>query len=114
MTLRLGSSPIDWVATSGLSRRARWIQRRSRADIGSSWSILPVSPTRSAARRAISTQLPFAAAAVVLDVDEHARPVAHPPGEHQVDQVLERREALALAADQRAERFASRRPRRSR
>ena len=32
-----------------------WIQRRSSADIGSSWSILPVSTTRSEARLAIST-----------------------------------------------------------
>ena len=74
---RFGSSPIDWVTTSGLSRRAMWIQRRSRAGIGSSWSILPVSTTRSAARWAISTELALAPAAVVLDVDEDAGPVAH-------------------------------------
>ena len=53
-TRRFGSSPIDWVATFGLSRSERWIQRRSSADIGSSWSILPVSTTRAAARSASS------------------------------------------------------------
>ena len=49
-TRRLGSSPIDWVATLGWSRSVRWTQRRSRAGIGSSCSILPVSTTRAAAR----------------------------------------------------------------
>ena len=46
-------------------------------------------------------QLALAAAAIVLDVDEHARPLAGAPGEHQVDEVLERGQALALAPDQR-------------
>src|SRR4029079_11402129 len=50
-------------------------------------------------------QLALATAAVVLDVDEHPGPGAHLLREHQVDQVLERREALALPADQRAERL---------
>src|SRR4051794_13994576 len=48
-------------------------------------------------------QLPLASAAVVLDVDEDTCPLAGPPREHQVDEVLERREALALAADERPE-----------
>ena len=52
---RFGSSPIDCVATPALSRSAMWIQRRSRAGIGSNCSIFPVSTTRSAARVARST-----------------------------------------------------------
>ena len=89
-TRRCGSSPIDCVATSGLLRSARWIQRRSSAGIGSSWSILPLSrdPLRGARRDLV--QLPLSPAAVVLDVDEHARPRAELARQHQVDQVLQR------------------------
>ena len=109
---RFGSSPMDCVETSGLPLSARWIQRRSSAGIGSSWSILPVSTTRVAARSAISrscrslgdlAELALATAAVVLDVHEDSCPRAHLPGEHQVHEVLERREALALAPDQGTE-----------
>ena len=50
-------------------------------------------------------QLALAPAAVVLDVDEDARPGAHLLGQHQVDEVLEGRQALALAADERPERL---------
>src|SRR4029077_18732831 len=42
-------------------------------------------------------QLALPPAAVVFDIDEHARPVAHLLAEHEVDEVLERRQALALA-----------------
>jgi hypothetical protein len=71
-----GSSPIDCVETRRWLRSARWTQRRSSAGIGSSWSILPVSRrARRPARRA--RELALAAAAVVLDVDEDARPLAH-------------------------------------
>src|SRR5205085_7594389 len=48
-------------------------------------------------------ELPLAAAAVVLDVDQDPRPAAHPPREHQVDEVLQGRKPLALAADERAQ-----------
>src|SRR5207245_7040624 len=50
-------------------------------------------------------KLAFSAAPIVLDVDEDSSPAAHPPREHEVDQVLEGREPLALAADERAERL---------
>ena len=60
-----------------------------------------------ACRRAVGevAELALAAAAVVLDVDEDAGPAAHPAREHQVHEVLERREPLALAPDERAEGF---------
>ena len=48
-------------------------------------------------------ELALAAAAVVLDVHEDAGPLPGPTREHEVDEVLERRQALALAADQRPE-----------
>ena len=48
-------------------------------------------------------QLALAAAPVVLDVDEHARPLARPARQHEVHEVLERRQALPLAADERAQ-----------
>lgn len=51
---RCGSSPIDCVATPATPRSARCTQRRSRAGIGSSWSMVPDSMTFSAARWAIS------------------------------------------------------------
>ena len=50
-------------------------------------------------------QLALAAAPVVLDVHEDAGPGAEPLREHQVDDVLEGREPLALPADQGAERL---------
>src|SRR3954447_6832912 len=50
-------------------------------------------------------ELPFTPAAIVLDVDEDARPRPDLLRQHQVDEVLESREALALAADQGAESF---------
>ena len=50
-------------------------------------------------------QLAFAAAAVVLDVHEHTRPGIHLARQHQVDEVLQRREAFTLAADQGAQRL---------
>src|SRR4029079_1673774 len=50
-------------------------------------------------------ELALAASAIVLDVDEDAGPLAHPAREHQVHEVLQRREALALAPDERSERL---------
>src|SRR3989304_5827651 len=41
--------------------------------------------------------------AVALDVDEAARPLPQLLREHQVEQMLKGREALAFAADERAE-----------
>src|SRR4051812_33547533 len=48
-------------------------------------------------------ELPLAATAVVLDVDQHAGPGAHLLRQHQVDEVLERGQPLALAADEGAQ-----------
>ena len=58
-----------------------------------------------ASRRPIGDvpKLALAPAAVVLDVDEDPCPFAHPPRQHQVDEVLQRREALALSPDESAE-----------
>ena len=53
-------------------------------------------------------ELALAAPAIVLDVDEHAGPLAGPAREHQVHEVLEGRQALALAADERPEGLAVR------
>ena len=50
-------------------------------------------------------ELALAPTPVVLHVDEDAGPLAHPPRQHQVDQVLERRQAFALSADERTERL---------
>jgi hypothetical protein len=52
------------------------------------------------------TQLSLAATPIVLDVDQDPRPVAHAPRKHQVDEVLQGREAFALATDERAKRLA--------
>ena len=100
-----GSAPRRSTASRrpGCPCSARWIQRRSRAGIGSSWSILPVSTTRSRGPLGDLAELALAPAAVVLDVDEDAGPRAHLPREHQVHEVLQRRQALALAPDERAE-----------
>src|SRR5690349_16472307 len=50
-------------------------------------------------------QLALAPAAVILDIDQYARPGAQLTRQHQVDQVLQRRQALTLAADERAQGF---------
>src|SRR6185503_13083696 len=48
-------------------------------------------------------ELPLAATAIVLDVDQHPRPLPGLPGEEQVHEMLERGQALALAPDERAQ-----------
>src|SRR5436309_1239832 len=50
-------------------------------------------------------QLPLAPAAIVLDVDEHARPRSELAREHQVDEMLKGRQPLAFAADEGAQRL---------
>ena len=71
--------------------------------MGSSWSILPVSWTRSAARCGELRELALAPAAVVLDVDEHACPLAGLPRQHQVHEMLQGGQPLSLAPDERAQ-----------
>src|SRR5438093_616763 len=51
-------------------------------------------------------QLALPPAAIVLDVDEDPRPGPHLPRQHQVDEMLEGRKSLALAADGGPEPFA--------
>src|SRR5205814_7729124 len=53
------------------------------------------------------TELPLAPSAVILHVDADASPFAHPPRQHQVDEMLEGGQALALATDERAEGFST-------
>jgi hypothetical protein len=50
-------------------------------------------------------QLAFTPAAVILDVDEDARPLTYLPGEKQVDEMLEGRQTFTLAADEGAQGF---------
>ena len=80
-----------------------WTQRRSRAGIGSELEHLAGLGDVLGGPQGEVAELALAPAAVVLDVDEDARPVAHLLAEHEVDEVLEGRQALALAADEGAE-----------
>ena len=48
-------------------------------------------------------QLALAPASVILDIDEDPRPGTHLLRQHEVDQVLQRGEALSLATDESAE-----------
>src|ERR1035437_7111937 len=50
-------------------------------------------------------QLAFAPAAIVFDIDQDSRPLADLSGQEQVHEMLQRRQALALAADEDAQGF---------
>ena len=76
--------------------------------MGSSWSIVPLSITVLRGPPGDLAQLALPSPAIVLDVHQHPRPGTHAPRQHQVDQVLERRQPLALAADERTQRLALR------
>ena len=102
-TRRFGSSPIDCVATPGWSRSDEVdpapLEGGHRLELE---HLAGLDDARGGAIGELA-ELALAPAAVVLDVDEDAGPGAHLLGEHQVDQVLERGQALALAPDERAE-----------
>ena len=102
-TRRIGSSPMDWVDTPAHIAQGEVdpapLERGHRLQLEHHAALDDL--VRGSSRDL--AQLALAPTAVVLDVHEHAGPGAHAPGQHQVDQVLQRRQALALAADERAE-----------